>query len=400
MEVRAANDKLRIVVAALAGSFPMAGTALHWLQYVLGFRALGHDVHYLEDAGGWFYDPTGAKTVRDVAVPLSNLARLMEYFDLSDKWTFIDEQREQYGVTGIRFHELLTSADLLVHVTGAMSLNYDERYLQIPARIYIDTDPGFIQARIANGSRLDREHLDTHTAHFSFGCNIGKRGCGIPSTGHNWHATVQPIFLPLWDHEPFTAVGAPFTTIVKWDAGGHAPMMFGNQMLGAKDVEFAKFVELPQLTGRKFEIAMLGSPPIENLEKFGWHCRNGAEISSTIPKYQNYLSKSVGEWSMAKHGYVVLNTGWFSDRSAGYLASGRPVVIQSTGFDEWLPCGKGVLTFRTLAQASEAIRLVDSAPQSQMRAAREMALTFFDSSKVLSRLIDLSFTQQATKARH
>src|SRR5260370_13526191 len=100
----------------------MAGSALSWLQYVLGLRALGHDVHYLEDAGGWFYDPAGAQAVREVAVPLSHLARLMKYFDLSDKWTFIDEQRRQYGVTGIRFYELLTSADLLVHVTVAMLL--------------------------------------------------------------------------------------------------------------------------------------------------------------------------------------------------------------------------------------------------------------------------------------
>ena len=390
--MRAANDKLRIVVAGLAGSFPMAGSALSWLQYVLGFQALGHDIHYLEDAGGWFYDPAGARAVREVAVPVSHLARLMKHFDLSDKWTFIDEQRREYGVTGIRFHELLTSADLLVHVTGAMSLNYDERYLQLPRRTYIDTDPGFIQARIANGSNLDREHLDAHTAHFSFGCNIGKPGCGIPSTGHDWLPTVQPIFLPLWRNESLTAMGAPFTTIVKWDAGGHAPMKFGRQTLGAKDVEFAKFIELPQLTRRKFEIAMLGSPPIENIESFGWQRQSGAEISSTIPKYQNYISGSAGEWSIAKHGYVVLNTGWFSDRSAGYLASGRPVVVQSTGFDEWLPCGKGVLTFQTLAQASEAIRIVDSAPHSHMLAAREIALSFFDSSKVLTRLIDLSFS--------
>ena len=391
--MRSVNDRLRIIVAGLAGSFPMAGTALHWIQYVLGFQALGHDVHYLEDAGEWFYDPAKVQAVNDISVPLMHLERLMSFFGLSQNWTFIDQQRKQYGVGGIHLDEVLRSADLLVHVTGAMSLNYDERYLRIPIRAYVDTDPGFIQARVADGSAADRLHLDAHTTHFTFGCNIGNPNCGIPSTGHVWHPTVQPIFLPIWSEGRFPRASAPFTTIVKWEAKGHGPMLFHGRILGTKDIEFRKFLRLPLLTGRAFEIAMAGNPPVENLEQFGWRRRSGPEISSTIRKYQEYILDSAGEWSMAKHTYVTLRTGWFSERSAGYLASGRPVVLQSTGFEDWLPCGEGVLPFQNLAEAVEAIGLVDSAPGIHRSAAKDIATSYFDSSKVLSRMVDISFAK-------
>ena len=374
----------------------MAGSALSWLQYVLGLRALGHDVLYLEDAGGWFYDHLTLEMIRNVAIPVSHLSNLMNSFDLHESWTFVDEERREYGLGGARLRDFLSSADLLIHVTGAMSLKYDPAYMKIPVRAYVDTDPGFIQARVASGNKRDLEHLNDHTVHFSFGGNIGRKGCAVPATGHDWRPTVQPIFLPLWSEQPVPPKGAPFTTIVKWDPGGHGPMPFKGRVLGAKHGEFAKFVTLPQHLNRPLEIAMAGRAPIADLESFGWQCRSGPEVSSTIAVYQKYIRDSAGEWSVAKNAYVTLNTGWFSDRSAAYLASGRPVVLQSTGFKEWLPCGIGLLTFTTLAEAIEAIRAVDSAAASHCRAARDLALSHFESSVVLSRLIEICFGAQGS----
>src|SRR5262249_23797363 len=156
-------------------------------------------------------------------------------------------------------------------------------------------DPGFIQARVSAGSELDRMHLDAHTTHFTFGCNLGNPNCSIPSTGHVWYPTVQPIFLPIWSRQPLSSASAPFTTIVKWDAGGHGPMLFQGRVLGTKDIEFIKFLTLPLVTGRAFELAMAGNPPVENLEQFGWRRQSGPEISSSIRKYQEYILGSAGE---------------------------------------------------------------------------------------------------------
>jgi len=380
---------LRIIVAGLAGSFSMAGTSLHWLQYPLGLLALGHDVLYLEHTGAWYYDPKTATIVDDVGLPLQHLRDITGRHGLDGRWTFIDHHGVEFGVTGAALRDFLHTADLLINVTGAMKLR--EQYMVIPRRAYLDTDPGFIQLRVSKGSQKDIEHLRRHTVHFTFGRNIGASGCPVPTGGFAWHGTVQPVYLPFWPRVAASPRGSPFTTIVKWDASGHVLECDG-EVYGAKDLEFPKFVRLPELTGEAFELAMAGESPVDGLELRGWRCRSGAEVSATWEGYRAYIQESRGEWSIAKNGYVKTKAGWFSDRSATYLATGRPVVVQSTGFERWLPSGIGVVPFSTLDEAVDAIRAVQGDYEKHCRAAREIAEATFDSSKVLGELVEAAMT--------
>jgi hypothetical protein len=387
-------ERLRVVVTGLIGSIPFGGLTAHYLQYVLGLHALGHDVLYLEDTG-WYYDPMTRQWVdrstgqpRDKPIrPVAVLEPLMARHGLGDRWTYVDVEGNAHGVTGSRLTEFLRTADLFLHVTGSGFLR--EEYQSIPHRAFVDTDPGFVQMRAASGSQKDVDHLERHTAYFTFGCNVGDETCDIPTLGLPWRPTVQPVFLPLWVSasrpSPETAV---LTTVVKWQP--YHGSQYRGTAYGMKDLEFRKFWRVPQLAGVPLEMAMAGAPPVDEieLEQAGWRLRDATGVSASLDAYRDYVLGSLGEWSVAKNGYVASRSGWFSERSANYMASGRPVILQSTGFERWLPTGAGILSFRTVEEAVDAIDEVRSRYDHHARAAREIASEFFDSGRVLTRMLD------------
>jgi hypothetical protein len=380
-------ERLRIVVTGLIGSIPLAGLTLHYLQYILGLHQLGHDVLYLEDTGTWYYDPHSDDMLEDSSPAVEFLGKTMAAYGLSDRWSFVDHHQNVSGVSGLALEGFLRTADLFINVTGAGQVR--DEYLRIPRRAYIDTDPGFIQIRVANGSHKDREHLQRHTTHFSFGCNIGLPDCTIPSVDLTWHPTVQPLCLDLW---PVAAAPdtAPFTTILKWQS--YQPVEYGGEVYGLKDMEFRKFQRLPQETNQALELASTGHCAAGDLGALGWKLRDAREISDAIDPYRQYIQQSRGEWSVAKNGYVKLRSGWFGDRSASYLASGRPVILQSTGYEQWLPTGNGVFAFKTTAESVHAFEQIDADYKRQCRAARQLAEQHFDARTVLSRLINVAMS--------
>lgn len=377
-------EKLRVVVTGLIGSIPLAGLTAHYLQYVLGLRDLGHEVLYLEDTGTWYYDPRSDSMVESPRLAISVLDDVMAAHGLSDRWTFVDHENETRGVDGSRLNDFLGSADIFINVTGAGLLR--DEYRAIPRRVYVDTDPGYVQMRAAAGSDKDVEHLSAHNSHFTFGCNVGDPRCSIPTIGLRWRPTVQPIFLPLWPMVGPPPEGAPFTTIMKWKV--YEPTEFEGSTYGLKDAEFNRFIELPSRTSEGLELAMAGDAPIDDLASMGWRCRSGPEISRSITSYRRYIQDSKGEWSIAKNGYVKSWSGWFSERSAVYLASGRPVMLQSTGYDAWLPTGSGLFAFSGYEDIDSALEEMGSNYQLHSSVAREIARDFFDSRIVLSRLLD------------
>ena len=378
------RERLRVVVTGLIGSIPIAGITLHYLQYPLALRALGHDVLYLEDTGSWFYDPATDAMTDDVSVPLRCLRHTMDAHGLTDSWAFVDLAGEAHGVSGAPLREFLGDADVFLNVTGAGLLRNGAEL--IPRRAYIDTDPGYVQVRIAKGSRRDRDHLAAHNFHFSFGANIGRPGCRIPEAGFRWRPTRQPLALELWPVAPAPPPDAPVTTVLKWQT--YDPVEYEGEVYGLKQAEFLRFVDLPRLSGAPFELAMAGRPPRDDLEALGWSLRDAADVSGTIEAYRDYIARSSAEWSVAKGGYVKMRSGWFSDRSASYLASGRPVVLQSTGYERWLPTGRGLLAFEDLDGACAALDAVRGDYAAHSAAARDLALEWFDGPKVLAELLD------------
>jgi hypothetical protein len=256
---------------------------------------------------------------------------------------------------------------------------------------YLDSDPGFTQVKLAKGQVHFQRIVDLHDVHFSFGECLSEH---VPATGHNWRPTRQPIVLSEWHAS--TPRRDVFTTVMNWTS--YKPLEHEGRTYGQKDVEFERFLDLPQrVRPTALEIAVGAGktrrPPRELLVHKGWRLVDPGDVCPDPQRYRDYIERSMAEWSVAKNGYVVSQAGWFSCRSACYLAAGRPVVVQDTGFSEVVPVGEGILTFREPREAVEAIRDVERNYAAHSRAALAVAHEYFDSDKVLAGLIEAAMNE-------
>ena len=386
---------MRIIVTGLIGQYAFGGVTWDYIQYALGFRALGHDVWYLEDTGTWAYDPLKMEPSADCSHNTSYLGRVMEKFGMGDRWIYRNGADETYhGVTNpAEAEKIIASADVLANVSGACWLRPETA--AIPLKLFLDGDPMFTQIGLANDPDSEyAKRVASHERHFSFGLNIGQKDCEVPTAGLHWRPTVQPIALDYWNPAspaptmPHIADGA-WTTVMNW--ASYAPKDFQGKKYGQKDIEFERFLDLPQISDEKFVLAMgqgVGNKrPTEMLESKGW---NIIEPDTYLPDYTTYhefLSRSKGEWSIAKNGYVTSRSGWFSCRSACYLAAGKPVVVQDTGWSDHLPSGDGAIAFSTPEEAAKALDLINKNYNHHSAAARAYAETHFDAARVCEDLI-------------
>jgi len=387
---------MRIVVTGLIGQYAFGGVTWDYIQYVLGFQELGHEVWYLEDTSSWAYDPVKQEPSADCSHNVGYLDRVMREFDLGDRWIYRNGADGTYhGITDAGTAEsILSSADVLANVSGACWLR--EPTAAIPMKLFLDGDPMFTQIGMLETKKSAfAEQVAAHERHFSFGMNIGQPGCKVPTAGLNWLPTVQPISLAWWNRTlmPAGAVhvaNGAWTTVMNW--ASYAPKEFEGEMFGQKDLEFTRFMSLPETTEEKFVLAMgqgVGQKrPTALLEDKGWTI---IEPDIHIPDYASYhdfLSNSKAEWSIAKNGYVASKSGWFSCRSACYLAAGKPVVVQDTGWTDHLPSGDGVLAFSDPDGATAAIDAVARNYEHHSRAARAYAEKHFDAANVCAGLLE------------
>jgi hypothetical protein len=391
-------ERLRIIVGGFLGLLPGGGVTWDYVQYPAGLAALGHDVYYVEDTGLWpiyqFTDPSGSSC----QVNIEHLHWVMEAFGLEGRWAYRDEASGQYyGLSEQAVRELCRTADVFLNLSCATPIRDD--YLPIPARVLIDTDPMFtqIQCLSRQGFTAGRDGMadlvKAHTHHYTFGENIGAADCRIPDCGVTWRPTRQPICLDRWDAPPPSHASGDrsFTTVMNWAAG--KPLRFDGETWGQKDVEFLRVISLPRAVPQASFTVAIGqtggrSFPSENFAENGWRIVDPHVCCPDWRSYQQFLESSLGEFSVAKETYVKAKTGWFSCRSACYLAAGRPVVTQDTAWSRYLPAGRGLLAFDDHEGAVEALRSVASDTQSHSLAARQIAEQFFDSRKVLTRMLD------------
>jgi len=379
------RSKLRIIVTGLIAQYPLGGVTWDYFQYALGLAQLGHEVYYLEDTGQWPYNPREGGVAKDCTFNVEYLAGLMSRFGLAEQWAYrFPWQSQWFGLPDAKRQEVIRSADLLINISG--TLERPEEYRQVRRLAYIDSDPVFTQVKLARGQLDFRKWIDIHDVQFSFGECLSST---VPETGYQWRPTRQPIVLSEW--RPETPYREAFTTVMNWTS--YKPVVYGNQSYGQKDVEFARFRELPSLVAPTLlEIAVNAGKtrrtPRQLLAHQGWRVVDPAEVCPDLDTYRQYIESSKAEWSVAKHGYVLGQPGWFSCRSACYLAAGRPVAVQDTGFSTVLPVGEGLLTFTTVAEAVAAIKEIEANYARHARAARALAVEYFDAAKVLTRLID------------
>jgi hypothetical protein len=354
---------VKIAVAGMVSDVPGQGGA-SWavLQYALGLRRLGHDVLLIE--------------------PVRSLERSARYFRRLARTFALDGVLVERG-SGRRI-ELTPQperVDVLLNLSGVLS-----DVVAADLRVYVDLDPGFTQAWHAQGTDMG---FDGHDRFVTVGRSIGKEACPISACGRSWLTIPQPVVLEHWPyagpvrHRAATSVG-------HWRSYGsfvHDGIHYGQRAHATR-----KLIRLPELSGVQVLLA-LGIDPAEEddlaaLGSHGWRLIDPAEVASTPSAYRSFVQGSLLELGIAKHGYVASSSGWFSDRSACYLASGRPVVAQDTGFSTWLPTGAGLLSFRTADEAAVALDEVAGDYERHRSAARALAEDVFDSDRVLRELLE------------
>ena len=378
------SKPLTIILSGMIASDPYQGGAT-WavLQYLLGLRRLGHTVYFVEPiqptavspAGGPLHESTNAAYFRKVMVDFKqeHAAALL-----------LSGTQQTIGLSYEQLTEIARRADVLINISGMLS---DEQLLEpIPVRIYLDLDPAFIQLWYTVQSIDMRFAAHTHFA--TIGMAIGRPDCVVPTCGLEWITTLQPIVLERWPIAK-DVVYDGLTTVANWR--GYGSIDFQGQLYGQKVHSLRQFIKLPTLTSTRFMPALAIHPDEKNdinaLAANGWQWLDPALVAGTPETYQEFIRGSWAEFGIAKSGYVVSRCGWFSDRSVCYLASGRPVLAQQTGFSDDLPCGEGLLSFSSNEEALSGIESLRADYPRHARAARAIAEEFFDSDKVLSRLL-------------
>ena len=376
---------MRVVVAGWVAGFPLAGFLWHALSYALGFRDLGHEVWFLDDAGDepWGWDPVADRLDLECAAGVRFLARELDAVGLGDRWIFRNEASGRWeGAGEAAGREALAGADLFVNVSLICPMRPE--YAAIPNRIGIDTDPVFTQVRIANGDTLLREVPSTHTRLFTFGRSP------LPAERHEWLPTRQAVATANWPVTPPAGSGAPFTTLTTWRA--YPPVTWDGVEYAGKDRSLRGFLDLPAHTGATLEVALGGGDDhqegVRELKAHGWRLADPVAAAVTTDAYRRYLARSAGEIGFAKHGYAASRSGWFSERTCCYLASGRPAVVQETGWSDWLPVGEGLFAFSDIAGAVEALDAIAAEPERHAAAARRLVEEHFEAATVCAELLE------------
>jgi hypothetical protein len=379
---------IRIVLAD-GGSFaryPQGGG--HWscfLQYLFGLNALGHDVFWFE------VFPSCGNRARDQRL-IDIFFKRFERYGFKDRCALLlyDEPiteptldaADAFGISKSRIREIAQDADLLWNFACGLPQPLLSLFKR---RVLIDGDPGHLQVSATSD-------MGIHDHHFflSVGTKLHDADCEVPTLGVKWHRFIQFVFLPLWDVAPDPGRDAPFTSVTHWT--WEELEIEGRALSVSKRAAYLRYIDLPERTGRPFELAANIHPldttgDRELVVKMGWKLVNPHRVARSPSTYQNYIKKSRAEFSCAKPIHRELKTGWFSDRSAAYLASGRPVLAEGTGFSDYLPTGRGLLSFNDLEEAVAGVTEIDRNYPQHMRAAREIAEEHLSSEKWLPSML-------------
>jgi ATP-binding cassette subfamily B protein/subfamily B ATP-binding cassette protein MsbA len=387
MTTAIATRRPSIVVLGSMSAMPVGGVVWQTLQYLVGFQRIGYDVYYVEAHGRYprMMDPNAGREGVEGVVDL--IASTMARVNMAGRWCYVSahEGERYYGMSRHDIDRRYLEAEAIINLHGGTVPRPE--HMRTGRLVYLETDPVGIEVGVASGRRADIDFLSMHNAFFTYGENYGAPDCGVPQSDRfQFLPTRQPIVLEYWpfDRRPAKA----FTTVGNWHQ--HQDVVLdGETYSWSKRVEFLKFVDLPKRSKETFELALSQCPPedIALLKEKGWQVRDAGEFSYDAAAYRSYIASSRAEFTVAKDQNVRLRSGWFSDRSAAYLAAGRPVVTQDTGFGNVLPTGAGLFAFNTMEEAVHAIGQIGSAYERQRVAARGIAEEWFDSDAVLGQLL-------------
>ncbi|EHJ46223.1 hypothetical protein DFW101_0206 [Solidesulfovibrio carbinoliphilus subsp. oakridgensis] len=378
---------LRILVAGFAVGFPLGGQLWMMAHFASGLARLGHHVVFLEDTSDWAYpfDPVLGYPVSDSSRGRATVERLFRRCGLAGRWAYVSEiEGRLYGMDRATLDRHLSEADLFLNVSGVLPPK--EEYFQAPVKAIIDTDPVFTQVKVATDP-WTREYYRSHDVCFTYGCNLPGGATEVPLSGIDWKPLLPPVVMDDWPRGQ--GPGEAYTTIGTWEAKDRDVEVAGRKLSWRKNVKYEAILDLPsRLPAVPLGMAMSGmGGDARRYAAAGWAVRDGLELSRDPDAYRDYIRGSRGEFTIAKDQNVVLKSGWFSDRTATYLAAGRPAVVEDTGFGRYLPVGEGLFPFDGPETAGEALLAAEADPVRAGQAAFEIAREYFDSDKVLTGLL-------------
>jgi hypothetical protein len=360
------------------------------LHHLVGFRQLGCDVYYLEDNRAYVYDPVMQMRVADAEPNMKLIGPVLDRFGFRDKWAFLDPARKKYlGMDGSRCAALLREADAVINLCGAS--NPREEHIATKCLVYLETDPGSLQVKLDRRDPETVAYAAAHKLFFTYGYNIGESDCLLPTAGIEWHRTRPPVLLDEWHEGIGPEEPDAFTTVGTWQNKGNDVEIGGDKFFWSKHVNFMKVLEVAGRANQAIELAMDidSGPDYDRAVRCGFTFAPVVPMSLDIDNYRTYVSSSRGEFTVAKDLYARTRSGWFSDRTVCYLAAGRPAITQRTGFEKYVPAGEGLLAFHGPDDAVEAIQEVNRDFTRHARAAREIAVEYFDALKLLDEMAEV-----------
>jgi GT2 family glycosyltransferase len=379
----------KIVVLGMMTKIPVAGVVWQTVQYLIGFQRLGFEPYYVEaharTPGMLMREASDDSGLIAAAFIRNTLAR----FGLETNWAYqaLHDDGRLYGMSETELRRLFASAELIINLHGGTEPRPE--HFATGRLVYLETDPVQLQVELYEQRESTIDFLSPHVAFFTFGENYGRPGCGLPvSERFEFHATRQPVVTDFWLGAADSR--ATYTTVANWSQSWRDVTLDGERYGWSKDQEFRKLLALPSRTSCSFELALSSYAPQDRelLESRGWRVRNALDVSTDIDTYREYIRGSRAEFTVAKDQNVRLRTGWFSDRGATYLAAGRPVVTQDTGFGSVLPTGDALFAFNSIDEAVAAVEAIEADYPKARQAAFELAREHFDAEVVLGRVLD------------
>jgi hypothetical protein len=385
------STKPKVIVLGMTSKMPFAGIVFLVVQYLVGLKRLGFDVYYVEAHGQTPWMLMSDERADGAALAATFISAMMKRFDLGDDhWAFQawHDDGRCYGLSPEALDRLYRNAALILNLHGGTVPRPE--HCETGRLVYIGTDPVEHEVALYHGDQGMAEYLQPHCAFFTWGANYGNADCSVPaSADFPFIPTRQPIVMDFW--EPFRDGPADtFTTIGNWRQLRRPVELDGELYHWSKHLEFAKFIDLPRRCDNRFELALVNVNDDDRrlLDSHGWMVRESIEFTIDVDAYRQYIGRSRGEFTVAKDQNVRLRSGWFSDRSASYLACGRPVVTQETGFSNILPTGEGLFGFTTMEEIEEAIACINADYRRHCEAAATIAREWFDYRAVLGAILD------------
>jgi hypothetical protein len=378
----------RIVVWGMMARSPFGGMIWQVLHYLIALRQFGFDVWYVEDSDELVYDPATFELTEDCATNVDRLREVVESVGFGDRWVFrppiTNAYRGALDEAGVR--DLYATCDAAFNLCGAQEIR--ARQQAVRCRVYVETDPVMNQVAIASGNMDLAQQLDGYAHLFTYGENLGADDCLVPITRYEWNKTRPPVYLESWSTSEPPPNGARLTSIANWKHSGKDIQWQNHTWKWSKHHNFLAFIDAPRDAPLELELAVgaIDQADRDQLRRNGWLTSGSSQLDYP-DAYRQFILQSLGEFTVAKDQYAAPRSGWFSDRSVCYLAAGRPVITQSTGFEKYIPTGEGLFAFQTRRQVHEAMQAIaDDYPRHSASAA-DVAREFFGADKVVGAML-------------